>query len=653
MDKNMIHIDELFRQRLTGAEESERAGAWMRMRELLDEQMPQGTPVSGNHTRKIFSYMAGVLMLGAIGFGGYKWMSSQQSAEGNVSGNTIDAAANEQTAGQLIANTQLANMLPQGATLVLKNGKAVVLYDPSATSRDVILNSITRYSRSLVAEINNIGLQRHTAYKDIEGRVIASNIAAYELEAKPSVNDNVAVTGDGRMNINTTVANTANHNTGNNTKAANKQQPAAQRANSNRQGKTATHKVADTKAAKSGLAHSSAGAMTIKKVRPLSLQQGGNITGDMRHRNISNMDGNELSAAIPPAGGKAEVQKGIQYDSLQEYMGKVEIREYWATDPVTKERYFKVDTIGTSTIPIDRYVPKEMQPKRQQFVRREDGESSGRIAKNVPARKTKSTRRTAKNSQDITPNATFRGKASRTSNIQRFSDAITEVKNNMKYDIANAQFSPSIIAGVNSVFGPSTWGGFQFGIVGNVQFNDKLTVASELKYLHRFNGGTILNDNYTTLVTPTPGTWREDKVQHFFRYSALQSVELPVSVRYAAGNFNIFVGGSFVYNFAINAQESNNVDPGVLQTGEIPVSATADQPRYSIRDFNARYGFGYLFGTAYRLNPALQLDLRLTQTLWDNSNTPGALWISNNVYRKPSLQLSIGYRFDQHRGSRY
>ena len=41
MDKKMISVDDLVRQRLSGGEERERAGAWLQMRELLDKEMPQ------------------------------------------------------------------------------------------------------------------------------------------------------------------------------------------------------------------------------------------------------------------------------------------------------------------------------------------------------------------------------------------------------------------------------------------------------------------------------------------------------------------------------------------------------------------------------------------------------------------------------------
>ncbi|MBS1688897.1 MAG: hypothetical protein JSS96_09250, partial [Bacteroidetes bacterium] len=46
MDKNMINIDDLFKQRFN-REEEERPGAWLRMRDLLDDKMPINAPAAG------------------------------------------------------------------------------------------------------------------------------------------------------------------------------------------------------------------------------------------------------------------------------------------------------------------------------------------------------------------------------------------------------------------------------------------------------------------------------------------------------------------------------------------------------------------------------------------------------------------------------
>src|SRR5438128_2497795 len=85
MDKNMIKIDDLLKQRLSGGEEKERPGAWMAMQELLDENMP--TRVAGGFNwRRMFTILTGAALLTAATVGGYKMYSA---FTGNTANNTV------------------------------------------------------------------------------------------------------------------------------------------------------------------------------------------------------------------------------------------------------------------------------------------------------------------------------------------------------------------------------------------------------------------------------------------------------------------------------------------------------------------------------------------------------------------------------------
>ena len=73
MDKNMINIDELLKQRLGAGEEQERPGAWMNMSKLLDQQMPVNkVPGAAVNWRRMFMYAAGLVLLAAVSVGGYQ-----------------------------------------------------------------------------------------------------------------------------------------------------------------------------------------------------------------------------------------------------------------------------------------------------------------------------------------------------------------------------------------------------------------------------------------------------------------------------------------------------------------------------------------------------------------------------------------------------
>jgi hypothetical protein len=88
MDKNMISIDDLVRQRLGGGEENERAGAWLQMRDLLDKEMPQVRPAA-IFWRRTLSAVALLLLLATAGIGSYKIFNGTpgDGASASVAGN--------------------------------------------------------------------------------------------------------------------------------------------------------------------------------------------------------------------------------------------------------------------------------------------------------------------------------------------------------------------------------------------------------------------------------------------------------------------------------------------------------------------------------------------------------------------------------------
>ena len=84
MDKKMISVDDLVRQRLSGGEERERAGAWLQMRELLDKEMPQ-SPGGMLYWRRALSAAALLLLVASVSVGGYKMYHSTNGHGANES----------------------------------------------------------------------------------------------------------------------------------------------------------------------------------------------------------------------------------------------------------------------------------------------------------------------------------------------------------------------------------------------------------------------------------------------------------------------------------------------------------------------------------------------------------------------------------------
>jgi hypothetical protein len=234
-------------------------------------------------------------------------------------------------------------------------------------------------------------------------------------------------------------------------------------------------------------------------------------------------------------------------------------------------------------------------------------------------------------------------KGSGVSLLARMSAAFNDVKTNA----SGAQFSAGITAGINSnFFGPHSFKGFQFGMTANMVFNDSWNLLGELKYFHRLNNNSAIEDNYY-VYTQVGNQYRKDLLMNSYSFSALHSLEMPVAIRYSKGNFNFYTGGNFLYSFSINtgaATMPSNI-PGTF----VNEQGTDNAPKYKEEDFRSRFGLGYLLGFSYLVGPNTSIDLRSVQTLWDNAATTGAKSISGELYKTPSLQLSIMYRLGGNR----
>lgn len=234
---------------------------------------------------------------------------------------------------------------------------------------------------------------------------------------------------------------------------------------------------------------------------------------------------------------------------------------------------------------------------------------------------------------------TLSNKKSGAASMEKISAAFNDIKTH----VGAVQFAPGLTAGINGTFfGPNSFKGFQFGVSGNFIFSENVSVMTELKYFHRINNDFTLDDNYYNYTPIASGGYNKQLVTNSYSFSALQGFEMPVAAAYHVGNFNFYLGGNFVYNFSINTGAGNPPSTDPSQT----VSQIGDdnKPKLSISDFTSRFGIGYLFGMSFIVSPNVNIDLRNVQTLWDNSTSSGQKIISSDLYRSPSLQLSIGYR---------
>lgn len=212
MDKNMINIDDLVKQRLSGGEEKEPGGAWLRMQELLDKEQPVRAGAYFNWKR-ILSYAAGLVLLAVAGVAGYKAVQSQADTDvANVK--RYDRANNAMLTDAVIANTTADNAVSNASAnsdiTDQRNEHARKLIKEGAVSKQsglvastakdistIAMNGTKNTTVNTSAPVNTIKEQQSTNNptpgKQSANNVIAANTVATDVVTNPVDHNNKPV----------------------------------------------------------------------------------------------------------------------------------------------------------------------------------------------------------------------------------------------------------------------------------------------------------------------------------------------------------------------------------------------------------------------------------------------------------------------------
>ncbi len=609
MDKNMIHIDDLVRQRLNG-EEQERPGAWLNMRDLLDQKMPVTSSNPGGHWRRIFGLGLGVAVLATLSIGGYQMANSFRDDAGaevvknNGSGLLVESKA-ERYPDQTETNLNTAGT--RGISTNVETDRDAV----SAKTQDKNSNvRITPPTQTAGVHTNtgnfSDGVTDRSAKRIQQAEAVAFEKPSdkKELNNTPSVKD---------QNQNLAIASERD--------AGSVDHPAT--------------KIVPRKDLSAIAAEKSKNAVQeqapLASVADLKREGIDGIPG-LRNNDIPSMkETKPVEADIPGIAHHTE-EKPAPVNPMvppKDTIEKLNVVQRYIVDPFTLSSRVVFDTVATNKIAVDNtYISKVIDSE----------------VKNDASAMTKAD--AADESHTMMPLSSLKVKSTRTNkwNTRSFD----EVMRDMKFNLSQTRFYTGVSAGGNSyMFGANSFSGFQIGLFGLFTFGENLSAMAELKYMHRFNGGATLKDNYFDIREISGQGFVQGEVEHFFKFSALQSIEMPLAIRYALGRLNVFAGMNIAYNFGINPEEVMN-KPGQEEYFEVTTPNWTDtKPRISYRDFGSRVSLGGLAGISYELTPSVQLDLRATRNVWDNSFGIGAAQVSRELYRSPSFQFSLFYRFSQ------
>jgi hypothetical protein len=637
MDKNMIYIDDLVKQRLSGGEEKEMPGSWLRMRELLDKEMPE-RPVAGFAWRRMLGVTTGLALLSLVTVGSYTAIHSTRF-NGDGAKNATSAAvgkgisthstrqsitAKNEPISALNGSNNIANEVESniGAadskaitshkainpgkhtkSFILETaGSKSAIATSSVSTSSVATASVAEVARSKehIASLNNIdqkGLKAGVAHEKLSP---AAAPTALDVMHTETALDDVA-----------TNATVSNVNVG---KAVSENKIVSSKNTNNSNTGKDNNKLTTLLSKQSVLAANS--SESIEQLQEASAPVADNT-----------------KLTTTPAPKQPELPK----DSMK----KMTVIQRYVINPINRTGRLTADTVSFGKMAVDRQILASLTGNKAE---QEAANAITPASSATPSLVANMNAELGGNAVMVPlSNLKVQSKKTNRWNTRTFDEVVRDVK----FNLSQTRFYPGVSGGINSyLFGPSNLGGIQLGLFGLFTFGETWGAMAELKYVHRFNNGYVLSDNYMNVKRNGGNSYLQNEVRHFFKFSSLQSIEMPLALRYAAGRLNLFGGFNFGYNFAVNAEESSLMADSVYTPTSNP-QWTNSKPTLTYNDFASRFSVGGLAGLSWEVSPSVQIDFRATKNFWDNATGGGATKVSQKLYSAPSFQMSLFYRLNQ------
>lgn len=653
MDKNMIKIDDLLKQRLSNGEEKQRPGAWLQMRELLDKELPvTQAPAAAFNWRRMMGYLAGLALLATVSMGGYQVatrfnadnntnqaVSQAVNGTGIATANKINTSANktntnpERSTTKIVSNTGANNKSNTQGTITANNQE----------NKEIKQNTAHKPATSIAGggtEVNKANSHNKAKHNQSGNGLSATSVAAQKSDArKLDVNNKSSYNNQADSKLvasNNTVGLNTGKGTGNN--------PAKGTLDNN----TNQQSVKEQR-------NFGSGANSSKSLPVKTQLQSGTIDAPAASTaKLNNTNSKTGTANTPEATSTAATTKSVNNNSTvasantntankqgqepqQPAKEKILINKIETKEKYSRATGWKKDTIATGKV----------EWQREEVLAKVEEKPADNTV--VPAASM-----SLKNNSEahLVPLVDYKvsSKKANYEKVNRFAEMVQ----NAKIRMGTVRFYPGVIVGANtSLAGQNSLYGFQLGATGTLSLNDKWGILTELKYVQRLRKDSKLDDNYInnldSSVSPSKQKlYSYDSTQHYFNYTNVSSIELPVAIKYSLKRLNLFGGGNFVYNLGV----ANVTEYSYKYSQETPaMSANINYewvngaPKITVTDFKSRFSIGYLIGAGYQLSPAMQLDIRLTQNVWDNAKSEGGKLISKDLYKMPSLQINMSYRF--------
>lgn len=640
MDKNMIKIDDLLRQRMSDAEEDDRPAAWLQMRDLLDKQMPVRS--AAVNWRRMFGYLAGVALLAALSVGGYQ-VSQSFNSTGPVAdnaGNTNNTSSDRAVHG--LAGTAI-NSLPD----TRQQAEAVQQPAPATDAAGNINSTASTSSAPQQITTNQpekagVDKPNTTNHNNNSGAVAKGNATGNNNSQQPAQSADKQNWSSAAKTASNKSGEVAGANPLKDSKLMKGNNAAGNVASASEKNNPNGTNAAAAKNNKSEFTTNNNNSPADKVANNNKPSQSAATTGtgsaNKNQQTTTNRNNNE---AVAMNNRKPSAIEEDEYVERNIPIRKLEMEERATKDGIVLDTIFNGDDVMTIR---ERKEPKEA-------LAMNDEEASG---SNInPASAAPSAKKEAGEEgvpmQKLGDHRTA-SKKMKNFNPQRFE----EVVRNAKFRMGSVKFYPGIVGGINATTNGNF--GIHGGLAANVTVGDRWSILTEVKYAHRFNSANKnMQDDYITNVKPAllggQYVYTYDSMEHYYNFSSFGSLEVPLLITYTPydSRFVFMAGGNFRYNLKIDPAEYEQrylLERPTYSTSE-PQFETEKQILLS--DFAPTMSISPMIGVGYNVRPAFRLDLRLSQSIWNNTSTKGQKEIYKSLYNMPQVQLNMTYRMSSNK----
>lgn len=662
MNKDMINIDDFVREKLGGHTEKEDPAAWLRMKDLLDKEMPEKAAPFIFRLGKPMAFLGAALLIGALCVGGYKINALRAKNSGTPTSGTN--SNNQNTISKIFDNN--TTTAPANTTLSTETNQTENNTNPIASGNNADQNAQTTHANANQSDLSShqIGNGDHVAnsHRHLASGSTVANSTNHK-SGKHSAN---------RLNsgtVNNTVGADENRNISGTKGNRNLDKSIA----TSHSGKKDNSVNQNTFASNTGSVNKKSVGKDLNKNKSKT----GNTTDENNTNKVSESDKANTDNNIASKDAKKDSMSAITVITKQSTAKGFPKRKIMVKDTVNISKFeLPSKTVANqNTDPINTNIISTMQPSKKDVkLAANQSKKANKISskqtaanqENILASKQTGTK---EQSQNMTSSKTENAKAKKgKGSLSKWVEGLNlpEAVASAKEDARNAQFYTGFAAGIN--YTPSGNGnnfqGVQFGPTGELVFNKHWSLFGAVKYFNRSGGKKTINDNFAKDVSnniadsvkgaTTYFTVLTDSTNRYFNFSTVHSFEMPISVRYAINKFYLMTGINLAYSLPVNVELVEKEYKG-MNSRVVPTNTTS-KPMLSesksiltTADFGSRFGVGYLVGAGYQITPAWQADLRMVNTFWDNAKGDGAKRLSKDFYRLPSIQITVGYQFNRGR----